>query len=210
VLTLRWYLNGGGAQNLESKFQELGQSFRETQDVAALKNKLGTETQITFDVSDRFRDGQSGFARAILHGIDSSLAKKTLAEPLPWDTSKLHVEHIAPGTSTAEWRRAILGSKGGDEGDYDVYADQLGNKTLLDQKINLSIQQIPFEEKKVLYLEANPRTTRDLVSIKEWNSKEIDLRNTWLAEMFNLVWTELPDTESVVHFSVWRKHHVAN
>jgi len=208
VLTFRYYLNAGGAQDLETKFQEIGQRYVSSgeSDTAASQmiTELQTECNIAMDFDNKFKDGVQGFAKTILHGIEKILRSKAGANALPWSSKDLHLEHIAPDTSTEHWTSTLFPG-GCTEDQYDDLVNQLGNKTLLDQTINKRIKQSPYGVKSTKYLNSSPLITRDLAAIQDWESNEITLRNTWLAEMFDKIWNVDPLQASTVHgYTEWK------
>jgi hypothetical protein len=204
VLTLRWYLNGQGAQDLESTFQNLGADFLENHDVHALIKELRNKAKISPPLEARFRDGERSNAKAILHGIERSLARKTGANPMPWNTSNLHIEHIAPDTSTNDWVEKLF-PEGDDDGKYEDTVSQLGNLTVLDRKLNARVQQFLFPIKKEKYRNSTSMMTRDLCEIADWSIKEITSRQEWLVEMFDVVWSnDPPDLAKLHHYAYWK------
>jgi len=204
VLTLRWYLNGQGAQDLESTFQSLGAVFVEQKDVNALIEALRDKTKISPPLEARFRDGERSNAKAILHGIERSLARKTGANPMPWNTSDLHVEHVAPDSLTEDWVNKLF-PEGDNDGKYDDTVSQLGNLTVLDRKLNLRIQQSLFPIKKEKYRVSTSMMTRDLCEVGDWSISEIESRQKWLVEMFDVVWSkEPPDLAKLYHYPQWK------
>jgi len=215
VLTLRWYLNGQGAQDLETEFQTLGRDFLSSESAPDLIAALKKLSRISPPLDSRFKQGESLYAKAILHGIDRALAKKEGANPMPWNTSQLHVEHIAPDSSTENWVQCLYPGENPasylDEGDkadtYNDLVERMGNKTLLDERLNLRAQQLLFDDKKAKYEVASANITRDLNNILEdWSEAQIKSRERWLIEMFNLVWApESPEPSRLVQYSKWRK-----
>jgi hypothetical protein len=124
---------------------------------------------------------------------------------LPWSSKDLHLEHIAPDTPTEHWLTTLF-PNGDYEDQYDDLVNQLGNKTLLDQTINKRIKQSPYQIKSPKYLNSSPLITRDLASIQVWNAKEIRLRNTWLAEMFEKIWAvEAVEVSTIRGFTEWKQ-----
>jgi hypothetical protein len=209
VLTFRYYLNGGGAQDLETKFQELGQRYVSSGDnritASQMLTELRAECNIAMDFDTKFKDGVQGFAKPILHGIEKILRSKAGSNFLPWSSKDLHLEHIAPDTPTEHWLTTLF-PNGDYEDQYDDLVNQLGNKTLLDQTINKRIKQSPYQIKSPKYLNSSPLITRDLASIQVWNAKEIRLRNTWLAEMFEKIWAvEAVEVSTIRGFTEWKQ-----
>jgi hypothetical protein len=213
VLTLRWYLDGQGAQDLETEFQGLGQEFLSTKSASNLINSLRTLSSISPPLESRFKELESQYAKAILHGIDRALAKNEGANPMPWNTKGLHVEHIAPGKSTEQWIECLFPgedpapySEGQDKADtYDDLVERMGNKTLLDEGLNVRAQQDVFKDKKPKYESSSACITRDLKHLENWSTKDIELREKWLIEMFNLIWSkEVPEPSRLVQYAKWR------
>ena len=213
VLTLRWYLDGQGAQDLETEFQGLGQEFLSTKSASDLIDSLRKLSSISPPLESRFKELESQYAKAILHGIDRALAKKEGANPMPWNTKGLHVEHIAPEKSTEQWIECLfpgedpaLYSEGQDKADtYDDLVERMGNKTLLDEGLNVRAQQDVFKDKKPKYESSSACITRDLKQLENWSTKEIELREKWLIEMFNLIWSkEVPEPSRLVQYAKWR------
>jgi hypothetical protein len=204
VLTMRWYMNGQGAQDLESKFQQLGAHFLTSKDVDDLVLKLREMADIDPPLEARFKEGVRGFSKAILHGIDRCLSLKVGANPLSWNTSDLHVEHIAPESSTDEWLMTLY--PGGDMAfEYEDAVQQIGNLTILDKKMNIRLQQSSFEIKKSKYAESTSRMARDLSGLPDWSLNEISSRLKWLVEMFDVIWSKnAPELSRVVHYSEWK------
>lgn len=219
VLTMRWYLDGQGAQDLETEFQGLGRDFLSSKSASDLIDALKELSTISPPIKSRFQKLESQYAKAILHGVDRALAKKEGANPMPWTTSELHVEHIAPETSTEQWIGCLFPGEDPapylDEedraGTYDDLVERMGNKTLLDKRLNIRAQQDIFKDKKPKYESSSACMTRDLKELETWSIKEIESREEWLIEMFNLIWSkEMPEPSRLVQYSKWRALPKAN
>ena len=217
ALTLRHYLSGGNAQNLESTFQKISNDYREFGDAAATINSLRHEiTLVKLNSEEIFRSGVSGLAKPILQFIEWNLAVKQglSASNWPkWDSSGVHLEHIAPETPTKEWLKVLTG-KQISEDEYEEIVEQLGNKTLLDAKINKSIKQSDFMRKKTHYVtlkggvkysyeKCGVQSTKDLAKLDTWTKREIELRDRWLSEMFESVTSVDFDPKRLTWFSDW-------
>lgn len=204
VLSLRWYLNGQGAQDLESTFQQLGAEFLISKNVDQLILQLRTKARISPALDARFKEGVKGFAKAILHGVDRALAAKTGANAMPWNSTDVHVEHIAPDSSTADWVTALYPA-GDTDDEYDETVQQLGNLTLLDKKMNIRLQQSAFGVKKDKYKLSTSMATRDLAELDDWTIAEISNRQKWLIEMFDIIWSpDAPDLGGLVLYRTWK------
>ncbi len=206
VLAFRWVVAGRNAQKLEDFFQEQcsrvgAEDFPEV----LKKNLLEKIASFSVDARTYFTQeaGNSYVVRALLYAIDRIVRGK--ANPLALDPSTIHVEHIAPQKSTEHWVEAL--GVANDSDSYSQLVNRPGNLTLLDHKLNIQAQRKPFVEKRDSeYDKSNVYITRDLKHFDEWSVDLIDLRTEWLAEMFDLVWSEdEASIAQVVKFSEWRK-----
>jgi len=217
VLSLRHYLNGGNAQDLEGVFQAIANDLRAGADFAAVASILETEVaKVKLNTLDRFSKDVLALAKPTLHFIEWNLCEKQginyLSLPV-WNTKEVHLEHIAPESPTQEWKAALSASSLDDQ-EYATYVEQLGNKTLLDKKINTSIQQADFETKKdhyttikkVIYSYEKSAffSTRELSKLDKWSVAEINLRNQWLARVFDVITSPKLDLADLVWFEDWR------
>lgn len=210
ALTFRWNMAGMNAQKLEDLFQKWGQSFRQTKNYLELKTKIRDEaSDISFDVEKYLaEEGDSDFiGKAILHGINRALTPGANSVPLNKD---LHLEHIAPQTSTDHWRNALFFGNADSFENYEKTIQAIGNLTLLDERLNMQAKQLPFSEKKPKYNKSVMKISRDLTDCHSWTIEEIDHRTTWVAEMFELVVAVEPSQGTVVPFAEWLKSRPSN
>jgi hypothetical protein len=202
-LSFRWVMGGGNAQKLEDKFQKWGFEYLTDRDLDKLQDAIrDAADDLTTDVAKYLREeGDSGFVgRAVLHAVNRELTPG--ANPVTLDGT-IHLEHIAPQTVTDEWQESLF------EGDitqyekYDSTISEIGNLTLLDFKLNLQAQQMPFGEKKDKYTLSTIKITRDLLPLNEWSETSIKQRSKWLAEMFEVIWSISPAPGRVRSFNDW-------
>jgi hypothetical protein len=211
VLCFRYVMAGENAQRLEDYFQELCVSIRRDDASAQeITDNLATKINgIALDVSRVLGDeADSGFiGKAVLHGVNRKVARGALQIPLD---RNIHLEHIAPNTSTDEWIRKVLGLDENEPIDndrlrqeYDSLKSEIGNLTLLDEKLNLEAQQSLFGIKSDIYHRSTIMITRDLENRDFWTKAEIQNRTEWVAEMFDMIWAVSPQPQHVQDFSVW-------
>ena len=128
---------------------------------------------------------------------------RSISAPLDsYTDSSIHVEHILPQTPTKEVHGAF------DRPDeYDDYVSRLGNLTLLEKTINISVSNNSYAEKKSGYRQssflltnslaekpqvgANTQLNRgvaDLIQFECWNSQTIEQRQNMLTALARKVW----------------------
>jgi hypothetical protein len=206
VLVFRYFGSGGNAQDLETFFAEQSRTFRGDKNLDHLRAALIKKADIDFDVS-KYLDEKiesTNWAKAILHAIDDAL--RAGANPIEFDTKKLHLEHIAPQTPTPTWMTDLFnGALPADE-EYEKTIESLGNQTLLDENLNKAAKQKSFAAKKSdHYFKASPHTTRDLMKSPTWTTTDVANRLAWLVETFELVFTAKPAGAAPQQFSTWLK-----
>ena len=219
VLSLRWVLVGGNAQELENHFQTACTYERDaTKSFDDLKNLLIAKIPENDRVRRAFRESVSAdMARAVFYGMNVQLGDP--AALVQFDPSRLHVEHVAPATSTVEWVQDLYGidpAAGEDTPlDYSIKVEMWGNKTLLESDINVVIKQSQFPIKRdgdplrewPGYLNSVLAVTRDLQKFDAWTLDEIEKRTDWVCESFLKIWDVSQDLAGVVNYSEWTSPH---
>jgi hypothetical protein len=204
VLAYRWVMHGGNAQMLENFFQEQSTALHDGFSPATVIEELKNKSALNLDVADYLRqEGDSSFvSRALLFAVNKRLAPD--ANHIKLDKN-IHLEHIAPQTEIDHWTKALFGEsfQSGDE--YEQWTSEIGNLTLLDFKINIKIQQKPFDEKKIKYDESVMIVSRELKQIDKWGTNEISARTEWLAECFEKIWSIEKSKAGIESFPVWYK-----
>ena len=89
---------------------------------------------------------------------------------------RVHVEHIYPQRPD----KRLL--------DHQDLVNRFGNLTLLDSKLNQSIQNGSFDAKKPSYAESDLLLTQDLVKYQAWNRDAIDARQEGLVKTALAIW----------------------
>ena len=156
-------------------------------------------------------------AKPTLHFIEWNLCDNQgmSKDHLPvWSSNEVHLEHIAPETPTESWIQSLTSSSNNLQ-EYSDLVEQLGNKTLLDSRINTSIKQADFSTKKThyttikkvvfSYTKSSFTSTRDLAKLKSWTKNEIELRNQWLSIVFDSLVTAKVDKSNFIWFDDWVK-----
>jgi hypothetical protein len=94
------------------------------------------------------------------------------------DPDMVHVEHIYPKKPKAKrWKK------------HDELINRLGNLTLLSKRLNESVKNAAFAEKKTkAYKGSDIKITAKLLGYSKWSESEIDDRQKWLADAAAAVW----------------------
>lgn len=216
ILSLRWVLVGGNAQELEDYFQSACAVLRSSENkFSELRSMLIEKIPSNERVDRAFKDSASAeMARAVYYGINVQLGDP--AAMVNYEPAKLQVEHIAPASATTEWVEVLFGKGAGDgnnpPADYSVLVEGWGNKTTLESDINNTIKQSAFAIKRdgdparewLGYRSSVMSITRDLQQVDVWSKEEIDARGEWACDCFKKIWSVEQDLQSVVDYSEWK------
>ena len=214
ILAVRWVLTGGNAQKLEDHFQETAKLFRvEPLNYEAIKAKLLEKLPMDETTKLQFQNeiDSASLVRTILHKINGRLNDPDTL--IAYDPRRIHVEHIAPETSTDDWIQALFPGKSRAEisSEYASVVENWGNKTLLDRNINVRIKQKTYLLKRdgddgfPGYANAMMGITKDLEKLDSWSVDEIKKRNNWIADCFLKIWSETPREHELLNYSEFRK-----
>lgn len=202
AISYRWVASGGNAQILENTFQEWAMDLKEGFSVASVVEKMEAKlSSLSFDIANFLsNEGDTSYVvRALLYKLEMTLAKG--ANPVP--TSKIHLEHIAPATSTPSWIEILVPDRQ-KEAEYQIVNSSAGNLTLLDYKLNTSIKQAPFAAKADEYQKATLLITRDIgKNFEAWSETLINKRVEWLAECMDSIWNVKSKKLALKEFSTW-------
>jgi hypothetical protein len=192
ILSFRWVVTGGNAQELEELYQEAARLIHASQgrDIASALNLLRTAWPTDEAFREEFARETLGYeyvASYALRKIEAALDphEKVIKAP-----SQVHVEHIMPRTPTDFWLE-----RAGDDVPYDQTVRRWGNLTLLLGKVNSSISNGDWDAKKHGaagtggYSTSAIVMTRTLASLPDWDATLIDLRARWLAIVATRVWS---------------------
>lgn len=217
VLSLRWVLVGGNAQELEDHFQSVCGAHNDAEKTYDdIRNLLVTKIPSNERVKRAFKDSASAdVARAIYYGINIHLGDP--AALIAYEPARLQVEHIAPAKHTVQWIATLFGPDQQINDDilseYSSLVEVWGNKTLLESDINNDVKQKLFDDKCngdpdtgwLGYKNSVLAVTTDLQNLDQWSVQEIDWRGDWVAECFLKIWDVSPDIQGLLDFSEWRK-----
>jgi len=219
-LAIRWVIMGGNAQVLENIFQstavDLLRLRREPEKTnSSLRKRFSDNLQSDESIENRLSEtlDDTTLTRYIAFKLNEKLSGENGV--LKFDPKLIHVEHIAPDSMTDEWRKALGIQQIEPEdiaAEYEDLTERIGNKTLLEWRINSSIKNKEFDVKKngfsngrrkvQGYKDSSVQITKDLLGLDHWSRNLIEKRSQWFAEMFNIVWG-LPSNKRVISFTSW-------
>ena len=192
VLSFRWVVTHGNAQELESLYQEAASMLHMSQGAQVDASEALLLDRLPSDAS--FRDAFSRQALGYTYVAAYALRKIELAlapgEKTIKPNAEVHVEHIMPRASTAFWRDRI------DDGDdYHDRVRRWGNLTLLLKNLNQSVSNGDWQTKRYGngvhpgYDASDVVLTRELLALSDWTWRHIDNRSAWLAEVAVRTWS---------------------
>lgn len=109
-------------------------------------------------------------AKFLLRALYWSPTSETVVDE---SNTNIHLEHIMP-VAIGEWDI--------EENQHKEYCQYFGNMTLLQGKINRSLQNDLFPQKKMKYAESNYSFTKELAEYDDWGVDEIVERQSMLCE----------------------------
>ena len=200
VLAVRWILAGQNAQVLENIFRAAAVMIMKdagsyTEAFRSFHEAMPADTTIT----SRLRESSFSVstARALLWRINEALSY--YQGSVVYDTKKLHVEHIAPQSSTVEWLEALSidANSAFAESEYLELTSKIGNYTLLEYKLNAAIRNGSWKVKKngtadpkpKCYQDSVMRLIIDLMSFSTWTHDTIHDRTDWIVSAVLGIWT---------------------
>ncbi len=114
--------------------------------------------------------------RYILKKIHNATTKN---KEISTNNNEVHIEHIHP-VKAQSWNFT--------EEEHEKYLWRLGNLTLLSSKLNETIKNSVFDVKKNSYKESWIQPTIDLLAYDQWTPKEIEKRQSKMAELALKIW----------------------
>lgn len=219
-LAIRWVIMGGNAQVLENIFQstavDLLRIRKEPEKTdSSLKKRFFDNLQSDVSIVNRLKEtfDDSALTRYIAFKINEKISGENGV--LKFDPKLIHVEHIAPDSMTEEWRQALGIQQSEPEdiaAEYEDLKERIGNKTLLEWRINSSLSNKEFDVKKSGiatgrkriqgYKDSSVQITKELLGFDRWSKDLIEKRSQWIAEMFNIIWG-LPSNNHPQSFTSW-------
>jgi hypothetical protein len=209
-LMFRWVICGENAQVLENHLQTAAHKVKKGDELSlrnacqSLINACPGDDEFSLALKNRsFKDTklQAYALRSINYAITGS--------EVTTNKKKVSVEHIAPQKPDSDdWFVEVAKKENSDpdsnEKIYEDYIYKWGNITILEQKLNSSVQNNVWATKKVGvgkykgYDASTIKTTVELLSINEWNSDVIEKRTLWFANVALKIWPkELPTQTDV-------------
>jgi hypothetical protein len=191
VLSFRWSVTGGNAQELESTYQKAAATVHTSK--GAKIDEAERDLIDAIPDNAEFRKsleaaslGYQYVAAYALRKIERALAPGEKKIGAPTD---VHLEHIMPQTSTKFWE-----SRNEPDTSYTATVAKWGNLTLLLKKLNTAIKNGDWDTKRNGngkfhgYNKSDVKMTHDLLKVDEWNWEEIALRGKWLSVLGERVW----------------------
>jgi hypothetical protein len=171
-----------------------------------------TEFREGLTAPDLYKKVSSARLKSVLIGIENHLrtGKTTGDEYLNADASKLSIEHVMPQKWQDNWEMPE-GSTDEDVAVRVEAVDSLGNLTLATTKLNSSLSNKGWDEKRdALKIHSLVHiTTRSILSTPtenitlenewsdEWDETRIDIRGNWMADLALKIWTRPPHAKDL-------------
>jgi uncharacterized protein with ParB-like and HNH nuclease domain len=209
-LMFRWVICGENAQVLENHLQSASHLVKKSDGQSLivacqeLVNACPGDDEFTLAIKNRsFRDTklQAYALRNINYAITGS--------EVTTNRKNVSVEHIAPQKPDSDDWYSKVAKKETSESEpaakiYEDFVYKWGNITILEQKLNSSVQNNIWAIKKTGtgrykgYEHSTIKTTVELLSIAEWNADVIDKRTIWFANSALKIWArELPSQSDI-------------
>ena len=165
---------------LESVVFEVAKQLRSTQDFEGAIARLKTLAPSDDEFVEQFKNARisrQGTARYILREIEH--CKRKTGEVSVEAPDRVHLEHIYPQTPRPgfQWENHVSA------------VDRIGNLTLLSSRMNESIKNGPFSDKKPIYVQSDLLVTKDLAAFDDWTVESIKSRQEKLSEHVLSVWS---------------------
>ncbi len=172
-------------ENDEKRKKEIDRIFANIE--TSLKSELPTNNTVFLDNFQKLEYKNSEKYRKLIKYILSSInyyLSKTKENKI--DFNNVNIEHILPQKPDKTWHLAIK--------DIKKFVNNIGNLTLLDRKLNGSIQNKNINFKILELQKSELPITKDIVELlktnnMQWNQSEIEQRSKSLSELaLNHVW----------------------
>ena len=106
------------------------------------------------------------------------------AETVPnYDTNSVNLEHVLPTTPDSAWLKLFT------EDEMRSYQKRIGNLAIMSSKLNSTIGNGCFEEKKEHYKESAFLFTKEIATEDTWSKDSIDNRQRKMAEVAVKHWS---------------------
>ncbi len=148
----------------------------------ALKPVYVSDEKFKQDFSEKeFRTNKvqnKKMVRYILLEIEQRYSNNTF-DP---DSAAYTIEHIMPIHIESGWDEIT-------DKEHEFFVYRLGNMTLLEKKLNRSVGNASFAEKRKIYAQSSFQITQKVADENEyWNSERIAARQRWMAKQATAIW----------------------
>ncbi len=200
--SFRWTICGENAQELEDHYREclqiISDADQESLD-SSLRKLLAKAPSDTSLISSFANDDASMKLR---NYVLRKYTKAAHRADVP-ETQQIHIEHIAPkkpDANSKNWYECVAletlrEEDPADRPVYDDYIDKWGNLTLLDRRINVSIRNALWSDKKgnaetegECYFKSLQPMVKGLMPIVVWDRQVLVNRTNWFALNAPKVW----------------------
>jgi len=203
-LVFRWIICGENAQVLENHLQiashKVKNKDRESLQQACQYLISASPSDETFRqalLTRSFRDSKlQAYALRMLNLAITGSEVIT-------ERREVSVEHIAPQKPADEvWylkvaKKELEPEDTEDTATYENYVNKWGNLTILERKLNSTVQNNLWDlkkegvgKKKPGYRNSNVATTSELLVVQDWTREVIDSRTAWFADCALVIWSK--------------------
>jgi uncharacterized protein with ParB-like and HNH nuclease domain len=203
-LVFRWIICGENAQVLENHLQiashKVKNKDRESLQQACQYLISASPSDETFRqalLTRSFRDAKlQAYALRMLNLAITGSEVIT-------ERREVSVEHIAPQKPADEvWylkvaKKELEPEDTEDTATYENYVNKWGNLTILERKLNSTVQNNLWDlkkegvgKKKPGYRNSNVATTSELLVVQDWTREVIDSRTAWFADCALVIWSK--------------------
>lgn len=191
-LAARWVLLGENAQELEGYYQSQSRALNEAptaETAQKIVQFMASKSPTDSDLALLYRSEKADLQRYFLRRLESESGGAILS----WD-KPITIEHLAPQNPGSDryWVEKIyrLESETEDDFSYEEVIQQWGNLTLLERKLNSSIQNSHWPRKvagdtSTKYEGLSSSTmnlNKVLVESPEWDRATLEKRNLWITK----------------------------
>jgi uncharacterized protein with ParB-like and HNH nuclease domain len=201
-LMFRWVICGENAQVLENQLQAASHLVKKLDGDSLIKacqylvNSCPSDEEFSLALKSRsFKDTK--LQAYALRNLNFALTGSEVTT----NKKNVSVEHIAPQKpDDTQWYTNVAPKEVNDPDSkskvYDDFVYKWGNITILEQKLNSSVQNAVWEVKKIGtgkykgYEDSTIKSTVELLSIENWTADVIDQRTAWFAAAALKIWSK--------------------
>ncbi|MBA4155687.1 MAG: DUF262 domain-containing protein [Chitinophaga sp.] len=186
-VAVRFQIVGGvGGGTLEKLYADTARSISEgkinlpVDVISAFKNlPSDSEFRTAFSVATI---SKQKLARFYLRYLENGY--ETDSEKVPsLDTDRVNLEHVLPSNPTSEWTANFKPDE------LRAYQNRLGNLALMSSKMNSTIGNCSFSDKKELYRKSSFNLTKSISEEGVWNKQAIENRQSIMADLAVKIWS---------------------